>query len=73
MSNSHPPAPSGPPAFDAKAHLAAMAPAVGLSPSPEWHQAITMHLTIAANIARGVNGLSLPDHCEPAPVYEADR
>lgn len=61
------------PTFDAEKHIDLMAPALGLTVKPEWRGVVSFNLTLAAAIAGAVMAKPMPDVCEPAPIFEADR
>lgn len=55
--------------FDPKAHVAAMAAAVGLSLSPERVEKVAFQLALAARIGAPALHYPVPESVEPAPVF----
>ena len=58
-----------PAAFDPRAYVAAVAPAMGLALSPERAAAVAEALALVARVAAPALGYGLPEHEEPAPVF----
>jgi hypothetical protein len=56
--------------FDAEAHVAHMAPVMGLDIRPEWKLQVVAHIAATAAAAELVLSFPLEDHAEPAPVFE---
>ncbi|MGF1624142.1 MAG: DUF4089 domain-containing protein [Alphaproteobacteria bacterium] len=56
-------------AFDAEAHLAHMAPVMGLVIDPVWHPTIAANLATTARMAALLIDFPLDDAVEPAPVF----
>jgi hypothetical protein len=56
--------------FDPEAHLAHMAPLIGLAVEPAWRPAVVANLAATAAAAELVLAFPLADHEEPAPVFE---
>ena len=44
---------------------------IGVPISPEWREAIALHLAISLEHARLVAAFPLPDETDPAPVFAA--
>lgn len=59
------------PPFDAAAHMAAMAAALGLELKEEWKPGILDNLRRAHQIAQSFAAFPLPDEVEPASTFEA--
>ncbi len=53
------------------AYIGASAALLGLGVRPEWQAPIRANLSVTLRMAALVEGFSLPDEAEPAPVYEA--
>jgi hypothetical protein len=45
--------------------------ALGIHLKPEWRQAVRMHLAISLAHAGTVLERQMPDHLDPAPVFQA--
>ena len=58
-----------PDAFDSRAYVAAVAPAVGLALSPERAAAVAEALALVVRVAAPALGYALAGHDEPAPVF----
>ena len=56
-------------AFDAQAHLAAMAPTMGLTIDPAWQDTVIANLKATAGMAALIGSFPLDNHVEPAPVF----
>ena len=59
------------PSFDADAHVRHMAEVMGLAILPEWHPHVVANFAATAASAALLFDFPLPDHTEPAPVFEA--
>jgi hypothetical protein len=55
--------------FNTEAIIDAMAPYLGLPVEAEYRPGITVHLTVAHQIAQDVLAFETGDDTEPAPVY----
>jgi hypothetical protein len=55
--------------FDARAHVAAVAPSVGLRLSPERIEKVAFQLALAARIGAAALNVQVPEEVEPAPVF----
>jgi hypothetical protein len=51
--------------------LDASARALGLTIDPAWREGVKFHLQLVLSHAARVDEFSLPDECEPAPVFHA--
>ena len=49
----------------------ALAPVMGLNIPPDYRPGVVVNLQVAIRLARLCEGEGLPDHLEPAPVFEA--
>ncbi len=58
-----------PETFDPAAYVAAAAPAIGLSLTPERAAEIAAAFALVVRIATPALCLALPAHIEPAPVF----
>lgn len=57
-------------AFDARRHIAATAPALGLTIAPAWEAGVAGFLTLAHGMAERLMAAPLADDAlEPAPVF----
>jgi hypothetical protein len=43
----------------------------GIDINPDWRPAIRLHLTISLGHAATVLAADIPDHTDPAPVFQA--
>ncbi|CAN5126369.1 hypothetical protein BH10PSE9_BH10PSE9_14780 [soil metagenome] len=59
------------PPFDAEAHVRHMAEVMGLTILPEWRPNVVANIAVTAANAELLAAFPLPDHIEPAPVFEA--
>jgi hypothetical protein len=57
--------------FDAEAACDRMAEVMGLTILPQWRQSVVDNLKATHAIAESVLSFPLPEHVEPAPVFEA--
>ncbi len=55
--------------FDARAHVAAMAPAIGLRLDAERQAKVVFQFNLMARIAGAALNKPVPEHVEPAPVF----
>jgi hypothetical protein len=44
---------------------------VGIEMRPEWRASVRLHLTISLGHAATVLATTVPDHVDPAPVFQA--
>ncbi len=58
-----------PNAFDPRAYVAAVAPAMELTLSPERAAAVAEALALVVRVAAPALGHEVPEHAEPAPVF----
>jgi hypothetical protein len=57
--------------FDAEEHARHMAKVMRLVILPEWQESVVANLATVAASAEFLFDFPLPDHIEPAPVFEA--
>ncbi len=58
------------PEFDAAAHVAHMAPVIGLTIDEAWRAGVVANMAATARAAALVAEFALDDHIDPAPRFE---
>jgi hypothetical protein len=58
-------------AADLDSYIGSATGLLGIPLDPRWHETIRFHLELTLRMARLVEGFSLSDEADPAPVYVA--